>query len=490
MPRNQAVRAWLTAIADDIDPTTIDVQERPRKSRARTRKRRRLTPPTPETSQSGTSSGCGMASPRQRSSEKRGRRESDNAAGDDFQQTPRASDRRFKAPRSESSCSLPSSRSQYQASDKSGYSSPSKQWNELERGAKGVIPRELSTFQNQPPSLETLLYKIDLISAGQGILPLSERETFNRLDGEAYHDWKWTRRGRMSDMHFSNERQHLGHIPPPDTVHGILYQAAFCNNSGSSEADWNTEVHHRVLEAALRPLNGPSIAQLINFRSSTTASIIPEYHVTPLPPKKVDFCIYVEPNCDKDHPHASQTIVSLQDALPSGMFNHTNLNTLRDRPIALSIETKRTGEGWDNARLQMGIWNAAHWEFLGRLLRMRREAAEELSTRRGRTPDNATEGGRTELLDVSSARTLQLPDYLPGIIIQGHDWHLVITTRHGDKTIFWQKMTFGTTSSSKGIYQIICALQLLQQWAREEYWAWLRVVVSDWPSLHGQPVTR
>jgi len=151
--------------------------------------------------------------------------------------------------------------------EKSGCSSPSKQWNALERGAKGVIPRELSTFQNQPPSLETLLYKIDLISAGQGILPLSERETFNRLDGEAYHDWKWTRRGRMSDMHFSNERQHLGHIPPPDTVHGILYQAAFCNNSGSSEADWNTEVHHRVLEAALRPLNGPSTAQLINFRS-------------------------------------------------------------------------------------------------------------------------------------------------------------------------------------------------------------------------------
>ena len=209
--------------------------------------------------------------------------------------------------------------------------------------------------------------------------------------------------------------------------------------------------------------------------------------MTPLPSKKVDFCIYIEPDCEKDHPHASQTIASLQDALPYGMFNHTNLNTLRDRPIALSIETKRTGEGWDNARLQMGIWNAAHWEFLGRLWRMRQEAADELSTLQGRTPDNATEAGRTELSD---EQILQLPEYLPGIIIQGHDWHLVITTRHGEKTNFWQKMTFGTTSSSKGIYQIICVLQLLQQWAREEYWAWLRAVLSDWPRLDGLPVTR
>ncbi len=212
--------------------------------------------------------------------------------------------------------------------------------------------------------------------------------------------------------------------------------------------------------------------------------------MAPLPSKKVDFCIYIEPSCDKDHPHASQTIASLQDALPYGMFNHTNLNTLRDRPIALSIETKRTGEGWDNARLQMGIWNAAHWEFLGLLLRMRREAADELSTLQGRIPDDTTEASRTELPNVSDAQTLQLPEYLPGIIIQGHDWHLVITTRHGDKTIFWQKMTFGTTSSSKGIYQIICVLQLLQLWAREEYWTWLRAVLSDWPRLHGQPVTR
>ncbi|TQV93256.1 hypothetical protein V2A60_010312 [Cordyceps javanica] len=331
---------------------------------------------------------------------------------------------------------------------------------------------------------------MELLSEGQGILPSTERETLSQLGGDAYSNLDWTRRGQMSDMHFSIERQYLGQVPPPDTVNGILYQAAFCNSSGSPEADWNIEVHHRVLESALRPLNGPSVDQLINFRSSTTASIIPEYHMTTVPPKKVDFCMYVEPDCDKDVPRASQTIASLQDALPCGMFNHASLDTLRDRAIALSIETTRTGEGWDNASLQMGIWSAAHWAFLDLLLRMRQEAAEELSTREGPNPDNATEAGRMECPDTSSAQSSQLPEYLPGIIIQGHDWHLVITTRRGDKTIFWQKMTFGTTSSSKGIYQIICALQLLQHWAREEYWAWLRAVLSDWPRLHGQRVIR
>jgi hypothetical protein len=176
-------------------------------------------------------------------------------------------------------------------------------------------------------------------------------------------------------------------------------------------------------------------------------------------------------------------IWEIQDALPDGTFNHTSLITLRDRPIALSIETKRTGEGWDNARLQMGIWNAAHWEFLGHLSRMRHGAANELS-RIAQEATNTPDSAQDTALSLDHA--VQLPDYLPGIIIQGHDWHLVITTREGDKTIFWQKMTFGSTSSSRGIYQIICTLQLLGRWARDEYWPWLRGVVLEWPRHDGQ----
>lgn len=109
----------------------------------------------------------------------------------------------------------------------------------------------------------------------------------------------------------------------------------------------------------------------------------------------------------------------------------------------------RTGEGWDNARLQMGIWNAAHWEFLHQLSKMRQNAEARLSTLR--QEEGNTDNPSQHALS-SPDQVKPLPEYLPGIIIQGHDWHLVITTREGDKTVFWQKMTFGSTSSSKGIY--------------------------------------
>jgi hypothetical protein len=61
------------------------------------------------------------------------------------------------------------------------------------------------------------------------------------------------------------------------------------------------------------------------------------------------------------------------------MFNHTNLAPLSDHPIAVGIETKKTGEGWKNAKLQMEVWMAAHWQFLQQLLSLRKRA-QELAT--------------------------------------------------------------------------------------------------------------
>lgn len=140
-----------------------------------------------------------MDSPRpQPSPGKRGRFGDHDDVGVESQETPRPHGRRIKAPRSESSYSLPSS-----SSLRSGNSSPSKQISALERSVRGLISPELSTFQHQPPSLEALLNQIDLISAGQGIIPSSTRASFNELDCEVYHDWKWTRRGAVSDEHSS-----------------------------------------------------------------------------------------------------------------------------------------------------------------------------------------------------------------------------------------------------------------------------------------------
>ncbi|KAH7173106.1 hypothetical protein DER46DRAFT_214570 [Fusarium sp. MPI-SDFR-AT-0072] len=421
-------------------------------------KRRRLNPPTPEASQSGKSM---ASSGRSLSPTKRTQAEND----DDFE-TPRPP-RRIRTPRSESGTSLSSTQSRSQAS--SGYSSPSKQLRALQLHTRGVIPRELSVFRNKPAPLKNLLDKIDLVSSGIGILPTSQRALFDYLDGEIYSDFEWTKQPILSNILFSDHRDDLGHTPPPETIQWILHEAAYCNSRGCSEADWNAEVHHRVLAAALRPLYGPRRDQFFDFRLSTTASIIAEYHVTSAS-KKVDFCMYIDPKHDETA-DVSEIIEALKNVLPLGMFNHANLNPLSDNPIAVSIETKKTGEGWENAKLQMEVWMAAHWQFLRKLLELRQRAANELSLMKQEAGD----------LTPNSDKPWQLPEFIPGIIIQGHDWHLIITTPEGEKTIFWQKKNFGDTSSSKGIYKIIYNLQLLRQWAQEEYSKWLRELLLEWP---------
>jgi hypothetical protein len=146
--------------------------------------------------------------------------------------------------------------------------------------------------------------------------------------------------------------------------------------------------------------------------------------------------MYIDPKCDETT-QVSQIIQMLRNILPLGMFNHTNLSPLSDNPIAVSTETKKTGEGWENAKLQMEIWMAAHWQFLRKLLDLSQRAANESSSMK------QAEGVITPNSEADKVR--QLPKFMPGIIIQGHDWHLIITTPEGEKTTFWQKQSFGDT---------------------------------------------
>ncbi|RGP63929.1 hypothetical protein FSPOR_8256 [Fusarium sporotrichioides] len=450
------IESWI----QNIDPSSKHIAQKAEATKQEpSLKRRRLNTLTLDASQSEKNMDC----TRSLSSSK-------HAQSDNFE-TPRPT-RRIRTPRTESGTSLPFTQSG--ASQQSELSSPTEQLRALHLHNKGVVAKQLSAFHDKPATLEALLDKIDLVSSGIGILPTSHVSLFSHLDRETYSDFKWTQNPVLSKFLFSNDRDEIGHTPQPATVQWILQEAAFCDSKGCSKTDWNAEVHHRVLEAALRPLQGPRRDQFLDFRLSTTASIINEYHVTPAS-KKVDFCMYINPQQDK-RAEVVEIIETIRDILPMGTFNHANLAPLSDNPIAVSIETmKTTGEGWENARLQMEVWMAAHWQFLRQLLEMRQHAADKLSVLRSRAGE----------MSFCSDKIWDLPEFIPGIIIQGHDWHLIVTTADGERTIFWQKKTLGDTSSSKGIYQIIYNLQLLRQWAQDEYWKWLKDLLLEWPRSDG-----
>ncbi|KAF5023420.1 hypothetical protein F66182_4520 [Fusarium sp. NRRL 66182] len=325
----------------------------------------------------------------------------------------------------------------------------------------GMRKKDLSTV---PPPLETLLSLVGSIADGYGILPSSQRQTIKRLKDAEYKDWVWAQEGCRSDMYFSDHRRTVGDTPQPGLVHRILYQAAFCDSGMvSSQEDWDTEVVHRVLEAALRGSTGPAKSELVDFRLSTTARVIPEYHRTSLHPQKVDFCVYIEPTGDREHPTVPRVIKALTKVLPYGSFNHTDLDPLRFRPVVFSVETLRQGRIPDLVRLQTGVWMPAHWEFLERLLKIRQEAADGVSRMKDKNADDA-------LADEPDTATQapQLPEYLLGIVVQGHEWHLIVSRRDGERTGFNDAVAFGSTTSSKGVYKIIYVLQVLQHWAKTD----------------------
>ncbi|KAI3572983.1 hypothetical protein IWW34DRAFT_636316, partial [Fusarium oxysporum f. sp. albedinis] len=70
-----------------------------------------------------------------------------------------------------------------------------------------------------------------------------------------------------------------------------------------------------------------------------------------------------------------------------------------------------------------------------------------------------------------------LPEFLPGIIINGHEWWLTISTFENSRVQFYEKKALGSTKDKKEIYKLVCALQVLSQWVEESYWPWLKELV-------------
>ena len=143
--------------------------------------------------------------------------------------------------------------------------------------------------------------------------------------------------------------------------------------------------------------------------SSTTAPIIRDY----LPPrtaeKRVDFCFFVDPSFD---PSYKQRIEILVKSLPEMSISHTSYGPLRVRPTTVSLETKRPGNDFDGAILQISVWQSAHWVMLRSLLGQTWPGKQACGLSR---KDYAAKGLR-EL------------GALHGILIQGHDWIYVATS--------------------------------------------------------------
>lgn len=147
----------------------------------------------------------------------------------------------------------------------------------------------------------------------------------------------------------------------------------------------------------------------------------------------VDFCIALRPATQM-----MPMVRSAIDARPTFSINHTDWGVLAERPIAISIETRREGQGDELAIIQLATWHAAQW--------------------------------RSILWENGFPANLRL-EFLAGIVVVGHKWMFVATIRGPEKqTTTLESLEIGTTRSVFGIYKLLAAMQVLKRWAEEQFW--------------------
>ncbi|KAI0904056.1 hypothetical protein F4823DRAFT_616386 [Ustulina deusta] len=347
-----------------------------------------------------------------------------------------------------------SSNSDRTSSRSSGTSrtSPTKRLAHLEIApVNPVLVTQISRSDTRMPTeLATMLDALDGFQSRVGIVPdylaveIEARATENR---ELYNF-------QPSKFQHTNETATVTPVLDPtlslDRVLEVFSAAKECFNEGHAEAGWNTLVHWPVFQLALGPITGVAGAAedriqgqehqvRVRVMPCTTARLQGRPHGA----KMVDYCIFVEPQGED-----AQQVDEIREARE--YINHTDYLPLRRRPIVLSAESKRPGEGYKDAQIQLSVWQAAQWALLESLL---------------------------------ASRTTQpaLIPFLPALIIQGHEWSFAATTKSGRHTVLWVKQAIGGTDTVLGVFQIIHALRYIAAWIRETYWPWYRRVILQVP---------
>lgn len=120
---------------------------------------------------------------------------------------------------------------------------------------------------------------------------------------------------------------------------------------------------------------------------------------------KVDFVVACKLRGDRS---AMNRLKELAAASSSTMFsiNQTGYSPLLAAPIAVSIKTRKTGEEWDKAQLQLGTWSVAGLNKLEQMLRQAWPDGEEWRE--------------------------HMPEFLPLVVVQGHEWSFLAVTRNAD----------------------------------------------------------
>ncbi|KAG8406856.1 hypothetical protein J3459_018614 [Metarhizium acridum] len=381
-----------------------------------------------------------VSTPKKRQAADDANRDTDDENDND--QTPRGDPRKEKL-RGKSTGTSASSHtsSTYSRSSKRsrGSQSPIKMW-PLE-GPLGHKLMRANQFGHHVPAVQELIDQFDAVNRGRSIMPKS-----------LYQSLRDVGVGRLYDDMFFEQDTAADRPCDKDLVRyaqRIAQHSNTCASQLQDEGAWNNLVHSRLLDLFVHDMQDGPDHGIIDFLPCLTTNMNLSYHRFSEPTSRVDYIIRILHESQDDDVGDHEPLQWF-DSNRMPLLNWTTGQLL---PIAFSIETKRYGGGVAKGEQQLGIWNAAQWEFL--ISKAGEKAVKEL-------------------------------DFIPGVVVEGHTWSLVITTRHLNRTNVFPGIQFGNTHSIIGVFQVIAGLRILRTWAIETLWPWYKKYL---PGI-GQPSAR
>ncbi|KAK5691782.1 hypothetical protein LTR17_025548, partial [Elasticomyces elasticus] len=332
----------------------------------------------------------------------------------------------------------PSKRSRSTTSQGSRTSSPSKP--NILRSLQHPIRNKSLDGTNLPNHARQLVRQVRRFAAGFETVPQELRVSLE----ETYTDDLDLAQNVVYTP--DSERARLGDDLAIREVACICRQARGCQQRNENEAAWNSHVHGPILSL---------VGELSCHRSEigstnvTTARLNPRFKPAieltqpPLSGKVIDFVFFLEPSNVTERAFGDLA----WETNHGHDFNHTLYGPIANRPIVISMETKREGEGQATGRAQLEIWVAAHFN---------------------RLQEIACDGSK------------ELP-FLPLLLTQGPVWSLLFAHRQREGqawvTIIYEKVTLGDVTTPSGVFKVVSSLLLLMHWAQAEFRPWFEQIM-------------
>ncbi|KAH7183350.1 uncharacterized protein B0J16DRAFT_401651 [Fusarium flagelliforme] len=198
-----------------------------------------------------------------------------------------------------------------------------------------------------------------------------------------------------------------------------------CHSRQYDQAGWNNLVHTPIIDAATKDVGHGIGHWHLDFMPCERAAVAPSYERELAVRPRVDYMFFMVPYSDD-----GKGLLNLHSTLDE-ITNFTNYRPIYKYPINLSIKSKDPHAQWKHLGLAIG---------------------DEIA---------------------------QL-EFMPGIIVEGHEWKFVATTFQDGKVTLWSSLSIGSTTTQLGVLRIMASIKETSKWILNEFWPWYKANGLDW----------